>query len=310
MRQRTRLTLALLLLVALPAGAEPQRIGGTRVLLEVPEGFVVSGEFPGLGRDEDLTSVLVTELPMPLETARADFTREALEERGVMLHGSAEVEVGRRRGTLLHATQRAAGATFRKWMLLFGDGSASVLITATTPLDLESTHGDALVGVLKTLRWEPTTAVPPDEGLRFAVRGAAPFEIVTTAPNAVVFANPAHDTSTGELPPLIAVGSSLGRVQIARLAEFARQRLQETATLDQIEVRSERPTRLGGLAAYELSADARDIETKRTVRVTQILGSDGERYFLVQGIFDEARPDAYTTPFEQIVGSFAAHATP
>ena len=115
-------------LVAAAANAEPERMRGTRVWLEVPPGFAVSSEFPGLGRDQDLSSVLVTELAMPIETAHTAFSREALAERGVILHRSAEVEIGSRRGTLLHATQRAAGTTFRKWMLLFGEAGASVLI--------------------------------------------------------------------------------------------------------------------------------------------------------------------------------------
>ena len=305
-----RLLAAIALLAAASASAEPERIRGTHVLLEVPPGFEVSDEFPGLGRDPDLTSVLVTELTMPIDAARTAFSREALEDRGVMLYRSAEVKVDSRWGTLLHATQRAAGTTFRKWMLLLGDGSASVLITATTPLDLESTHGEALVEVLRTARWEPAPAVAVREGLRFQVRGATPFEVVTTAPNAVVLANPAHDTSAGEVPPLISVGSSIGRVHIADLPAFSRQRLQETATIDQIELRTERPTQLGGLTAHEVAADARDIETDRAVRVTHILATDGERYYLVQGIFDAARPDAYTAAFEQVIDSFSPHEAP
>jgi hypothetical protein len=304
---RAALALALALgpLVAGIAAAEPERIPGTRVLLEVPEGFAPSRDFPGIGRQADLTSVLVTELPLPPERASASFTREALAERGIDLHRSVPVEVGSRQGTLLHATQRAAGTTFRKWLLLLGEGGASVLITATTPLDLESVHGEALVSVLRSARWEPGRELAGDPPLRFRVRGAAPFQVVTTAPNAVVLADPEHDAQGGEVAPLIAVGASLGRVHIADLASFSRQRLQETATLDQIEVLSQRDRTLGGLPAHEVSAEARDIETQRSVRVTHILASDGERYFLVQGIFDAARPERYADAFERVVGSFA-----
>jgi hypothetical protein len=292
------------------ARAEPERIPGTRVQLEVPDGFVLSDEFPGLGRSADLTSVLVTELAAPIEHTNEAFSRDALAERGVDLHRSAAVMVGSHPGTLLHATQRAAGTTFRKWLLLFGDGGASVLITATTPLDLESTHGETLVGVLRSARWEPAREVTPGEGLRFRIRGAAPFEVVTTAPNAVVLADPNHDGAGDEVPPLIAVGSSLGQVHIADLAAFSRQRLLETATLDQIELRSERERKLGGLAAHEATADARDTESQRAVRVTHIVATDGERYFLVQGIFDAARPDAHSAAFEQVIASFEPIETP
>jgi len=180
-----------------------------------------------------------------------------------------------------------------------------VLITATAPLDLESVHGEALVAVLRSARWEPSSELASDRALRFRIRGAAPFEVVTTSPNAVVLANADHDASGGEVPPLIAVGSSLGRVHIADLPAFARQRLEETATIDRIEVRSGRATTLGGLTAHELLADARDIETQRAVRVTHIVATDGERYFLVQAIVDAAEPDLYTAAIERVVASFS-----
>ncbi len=302
--KRVLIVLGLWSALAGTAFAEPEPIAGTRVRLEVPVGFVVSEDFPGIGRDGDLTSVLVTELSMPIESARTSFTRDALEERGVILHRSVEVEVDSRRGTLLHATQRAAGTTFRKWLLLLGDGSASVLITATTPLDLESVHQEALVGVLKTAHWEPATRVSPLDGLRFRVDEAAPFEIVTTAPNAVALAIPEAVAAPDEVPAVIVVGSSLGRAHIANLPVFSRDRLQETASIEEIALRSEQPATLGGLPAHEMSADARDIESGREVRVTQILATDGERYFLLQGIFDAARHEALTPAFRRVAGSF------
>jgi hypothetical protein len=268
--RRAALALALGLLGAQLAAAEPVRIRGTRVWLEAPPGFAASPDFPGIGRDEDLSSVLVTELPLPLERARASFTREALAERGVELHRSVEVDVDGRRGSLLHATQRAAGTTFRKWLLLFGEGGASVLVTATTPLDLESVHGEALVTVLRRARWEPASEVAGDRGLRFQVRGSAPFEVVTTAPNAVVLADPDHDGTGGEVPPLIAVGSSLGRVHIADLPEFSRRRLLETATLDEIEVRApgrprDRGRRPGHRDAASRAGDAHPRRRRRAL---------------------------------------------
>jgi hypothetical protein len=303
-------TLLIALALAGPARAEPTPIPGTRVRLEVPEGFAVSDAFPGIGRDRDLTSVLVTELATPIESTRASFSREALAERGVILHRSVEVEVDSRSGTLLHATQRAAGTTFRKWLLLMGDGSASVLITAATPLDLESQHGATLAGVLKTARWEPAAKVPPLEGLRFRVDEVAPFEIVTTAPNAVALSIRDAGAESDEVPALIVVGSSLGRVHIANLPVFSRERLQQTTSIEEIELRSEQPATLGGLPAHEMSATATDIESGRSVRVTQLLASDGERYFLLQGIFDAAQHDALAGAFRQVVGSFEVIGNP
>lgn len=305
LRPRRRLALcALVLLAATARAAEPVRIEGTHVRLHVPEGFRVAAEFPGLGLDEDLTSVLVSELPVPLAVSRRDLDEDALAHGGVILRRAAEVEVGRFSGVLVHATQRIAGIEFRKWLLLFGDETGSVLLTATTPLDLEERYQKALVETLSTAIWDPDLAATPPEGLRFRVREVAPLRIVRSSANAIVLADPAR-TGGDTLTPLVTVGSSLVPVQIGDLPRFARRRLEESTSIEQIEVESERPRELGGLPGHEIVATARDVATRRPVRVTQLLASDGERYYLVQGIADAEDAASFAAPLEQVIGSFA-----
>ena len=304
-----RLLLALLGVVALltaPAAAEPTRIPDTEVSLDLPEGFALANDFPGIGCDDDLTSILVSQIPAPLPLSREDFTGEALAERGVRLQRSDAVRVDGRDGLLLHATQQAGGVTFRKWILLLGDDRASVLLTATTPLDLESVHQRALVETLRTATWSPEDRAAP--GLRFRVREVAPLRIVSSAPNAVVLTDPGHD-ATATVAPLVAVGSSLSHVQIRDLAAFARQRLEQTASIDEIEVESERGRSLDGLAGHEIRAVARDVATKRSVVVTQLLATDGRRYYLLQGIADAEDGASFAALLEEVIGSFALTAS-
>jgi len=298
------LLIALVSTGALAASDLPHvRVPGTRVSLSLPEGFSLSTEFPGIGAD-DLTSVLVTELAAPLATTAEGFSPEALAGRGVVVHRASDVAVGARRGRLLHATQRVDGVTFRKWILLLGDHAASVLVTATTPLDLETVHQEALVGVLQGARWDPALSVPAGEGLRFRVSEVATLRVMSTAPNAVVLSDPDHDPQDGAIPPLLVAGSSVGQVHVGNLQRFAEERLHQTATIDEIEVESRAETMLGPLTAQQIVASARDIETERAVRVTQILASDGARYYLVQGIVDASRAEAFAAPFAAVVASF------
>ncbi len=303
MRRIAILSLSLVLAASAGAG-EYVRIDGTNVSLRVPEGFELSRDFPGLGRDADLTSVLVTQLQMPFQLSRASFSADALARRGVQLHRKADVEVARRTGELLHATQRANGIEFRKWLLLFGDERTSVLLTATTPLDLEAVHQEALVETLSTARWDPNAPVSPTQGLRFRVREVAPLRIVSSAPNAIVLSDPMHGTGRG-IPPLVVVGSSLGRVQIANLAVFARERLMQTVSIEAVEVSSQTSRSLDGLPGHEIRAVARDVESQRPVHVTQLLATDGEHYYLLQGIADAENDGAFASLLERVIDSFA-----
>jgi hypothetical protein len=298
------LAAALLLGPLRAAAVEPTPIPNTRVALVVPAGFQLAHGFPGIGLDEDLTSVLVTELPVPLEVSLPTFSAEALAARGITLHRSGVVEVSGRRATLVHASQRVAGMDFRKWMLLLGDETETVMVVATTPIELEATYQEALVETLASVQWTPQPRETP-AALSFSIREPEPLRIVTSAGNALVLSDPAYDGSGERLPPVVSVGYSLARVQIADLPAFARGRLEETVSIFEIEILEESERRLDGMPAHAIEADAHDANTNREVRVRQVLATDGDRYYLIQGIAERNEAERFSELFDAVVTSFA-----
>lgn len=284
------------------AAGEPVRIPGTHVSLRVPEGFSLSEDFPGIGRGDDLTSILVSRIDAPLARSREDFTAEALAGEGVRLRRADPVRVDGRDGLLMHATQHAGGLTFRKWILLLGDERRSVLLTATAPLDLESVHQRALVETLRTATWSPEEA-PADTALPFRLREVPPLRIVDSEDDALVLTDPDHDAATS-VPPLVLVGASTSHVRIGDLAAFSRRRLGQTVSIEEIEVGDERPRTLDGLPGHEIRAVARDTATGRAVSVTQVLATDGRRYFLVQGIADAEDAAGLAPVLDALIESF------
>lgn len=288
-----------------PAASETrQAIRGTGVSLVVPAGFRASVDFPGIGRPEDLSSVMVTTLDVPLSIAADAFTAKALAQRAMELVSTTPVVVDGRQAARIEATQRIGSMSFRKWFVLLGNETRSVLLTATTPSDLEAQHRDALVGVLESARWDeasrPAGAAP---ALSFRVIEVPPLRIVRSAEDSIVLSEP--EAAKGRVAPVVAVGASRARVEVGDLAVFAKARLQETVSIDEIAVESEKARPLGSLEGHQIDARARDTQSGRAVRVHQILASDGARYYLVQGIFD-AEDDARLAPsFEALAASFA-----
>lgn len=303
---RSQLLATVLLLAASAAGAvEPTPIPGTRVALVVPEGFRVAEDFPGIGRDEDISSVLVTELPVPLEVSRPTFDPEALAERGVVIHRTGEVVVSGRRAILMHASQNVAGMEFRKWLLVLGDETDTLMVVATTPIELEAQHQAALVEALSSVRWTPRPRAGREPKLPFSVRPPEPLRIVTSAENALVISDPAYDGSGERLPPVVSLGFSLALVQIADLRTFARGRLEESVSIFEIEILSEAPSELDGMPAHAIEADAHDANTNREVRVRQLLATDGAHYYLIQGVVERSDAEEFEKLFDEIVASFA-----
>jgi hypothetical protein len=288
-----------------PAAAGTQQpIAGTGVSLVVPEGFRTSTDFPGIGRAQDLSSVMVTELDVPLAIATDAFSPEAMARRDIEVAGATPIVVDGRQANLIAATQKIGAMRFRKWFVLLGNDTRSVLLTATTPAELEAQHKDALVRVLESARWsESGNAAAAGPALSFQVKEAAPLRIVRSAEDSVVLSDPA--AVKGHVPPLVAVGASRASVDVGDLASFAKSRLDETVSIHEIAIESQGPRALGTLAGYQIAAKAKDAESNRPVQVRQILASDGARYYLVQGIFDAEDAARFAPAFEAVAASFA-----
>jgi hypothetical protein len=281
-----------------------QQIPGTDVSLEVPAGFSVAREFAGIGRAEDFTSVMVTELDVPLAIALESLSQPALTRSGLERLGSSELKVDGRQATRIDAVQKIGSKSFRKWFLLFGDDTHSVMLTATAPSELEAQHRDALLQVLQSTHWDKGggASAAPAPALRFAVKEAAPLKIVRSADDALVLSE--AQAVKGHVAPVVTVGASRAQVEIGELAGFARTRLEETTSVEKIQIRSQGPRRLATLQGHEIRADAKDAQSGRAVRVHQILAGEGARYYLVQGIFDAADAARLEPAFEAVVASF------
>jgi len=299
--------LALMWLAAVPSVAEDtaevrQSISHTGVSLLVPAGFKSSEDFPGIGRAEDLSSVMVTELDVPETAAAEAFTQPALERRGIEVASTKSITVDGRETNLIEATQKIGSMTFRKWFVLLGSDTRSVLLTATTPVQYEAAHRDALVHVLETARWSEASGPAPAVALSFQVKEVPPLRIVRSGNDSIVLSDP--EIVKGHVTPLVTVGASQARVDATDLPAFAKSRLDETVSIHEISVEEQGPRALGSLQGYQITAKAKDTESGRPVRVRQILASDGSRYFLVQGIFDADDATRLGPAFEGVATSF------
>ena len=284
------------------AAEHRQSIGGTGVSLVVPDGFRLSQDFPGIGRAEDLSSVLITELDVPLSIAADAFTESALKQRGIELESTSPIEVDGRQATLIRATQRIGSMTFRKWFLLLGSQTRSVLLTATTPAQFEERHRDALVHTLEGARWNEASRPASAPALSFRVKDAPPLRIVRSGNDSIVLSDPA--VAKGHVAPVVTVGASQARVDVGDLAAFARSRLEETVSIREISIDSQGPRALGALRGHQISATALDTQSGRSVHVQQILASDGSRYYLMQGILDVEDAARLAPAFEALAASF------
>jgi hypothetical protein len=110
--------------------------------------------------------------------------------------------------------------------------------------------------------------------------------------------------TTGTLgAPLYIAGLSHSPVSIGDLATYSMVRAARTESLHDVENPRGRETKVAGLDAYELVADAKDAKSAAPLLLYQVLVPDGKGYWLVQGLVAAERAEEWLPLFRRITDS-------
>ncbi len=298
------LSLALVLTTHAGAG-DPVRVPGTGTALRPPEGFSPSNRFPGFEHARSQASIVVTEIAAPAADMMKGMTREALAAKGMDVRSSTAVNVDGRDGQLLEVAQSAAGAQYRKWMLVTGDHSTSVLVVGTFPQSAAADLSSRMRAAVLSATWaRPERASDPFEGLAFRVDAAPGLKLGGRMGNMLLFNESGVLPSADPREALYVVGPSLGNPPAGDLRRFSETRAHQTAQLRDLRIISGRNMSVDGLPAYELLADAQDRRNATPIRLYQVIALDPGGYFIMQGLAGRDRAEAILPHFRSITQSF------
>jgi hypothetical protein len=280
-------------------------IAGTKISLIPPQGFVSATRFPGYQQEETNSSIVVTEIPAPISELASDSTNaEELAKKGMVLLKQEQVTVDRKDAILLEVQQSAYGIDFNKWILLLGNQSESVLVTATFPQELPSEYSESLKNSLLTVQWNQTQTAVATDGLEFTLEETGDLKLAQRLGNSLIY------TKNGVFPaksindPLFVVAPSVAP-QYQELEDFARQRLLKTDNLTEIEIETGNKIVINNLDGYEIIAIGKDIKSKNPVAIYQVILSDQNAYYyLMQGQVDTRYNSQYLPIFKKLARSF------
>jgi hypothetical protein len=304
--------LALLLFLLVPvAGAGTVRVPGTRVSLEPPAGFEPAARFPGFQQPDTAASIMVTEIPGPFGKVRGGMNREGLASRGMtLLHSEPATIPGAAEGLLVHVHQHAEDVLFAKWMVVCGDESASVLVTATFPESLvETLEAPLRRAVLSTVlaREGPADAF---EGLPFRVDPGPGLRVGSRMGNMLSLTPDGGSAPLAPGVPRCFVGLSVAEADLTDLRAFAEGNARRTVTVRGVQVLRGRPLRIDGLEAWELEADAKHSASGLPLRLYQVVISEGRDYVLIVGMVEASRAADYVPAFRHVAESFSRRPPP
>ncbi|MFP2928708.1 hypothetical protein ACLESO_26630 [Pyxidicoccus sp. 3LG] len=306
------LALALLLLLTgwvfrpTPALARtpPTQVKGTRVSLTPPEGFTEATRFNGFEQEATGASIMVTELPGAYAEATAGFSAEGFASRGMKLVSKKPAKVGGHKGLLFQVRQSASGVDFLKWLVVLGDASTTLIVTATYREEDAKALGRPLQAAVLSTHWDPKSQ-PTAAPALFTLKETPGLKEARRMQGAILY------TPDGQLPgkpggePFLLVAPSLGATPASEDVEaFALARLKQSAAAGALTVESGAPLTVDGLKGHELLARVKDPATGSEFSIYQVMLVDAEGYYLLQGRVGGAHSATYVEHFKTAARTF------
>lgn len=313
---RSSVFAALILLVGValssPSVAQSMvRIPGTRVLLTVPDSFEVGPG--GLSWGDAGASVAVHELPAPPESVRRNFEAGALAAQGMVLTKSEWVDSAMGRALLVHITHVVGGTPsvqgieFRKWALVAGDDSGSVLIVAEAPVTLADELEPQLRQVLLTAQWQPGAETDPVAAAGFTVNETEDLKFYRSVLGSALVLTKGGELMGYTSEPMVFVTRSATGLAFTDPAAFSRQHLNETSRISAAKIEQEAELVVDGMPAYELVATAiaePSLPPVVVLVVYQVVVVDEPpAIFLIQARVGADQRDRYLDQFREIARS-------
>jgi hypothetical protein len=289
------------------AVAEMRALRGTRVTLLVHEGFSVADNFTGIVHKDAGISIVISELPTPARDMQRAMSREALAERGMVLHASEAIDARITDSALLKLSQNSRGTEYEKWILIGGSAEETVMLTATVPASNARNYEHLIKQALATASWDPERRVDPLLGLGFSVSETDELKIARRMGNAGLILTRNGDTRRVPVDdPLVVVVRAQPTGAIEDLSAFARKRLAQTRSVSSIRVRDGSDLELASMPAYELTADATG-QDGQPVTTYQMIAHDGRDYYVIQAFVGRSAEVEYLEQFKAIARSFKLH---
>jgi hypothetical protein len=266
-RRPAALLLALALLVARPALAQPVFPPGGLIGMVPPPGFGLARGFAGFVDPARDASILILETaPDAAASLREGLTAEALAATGVVETARRAFPVAGAEGTLIEARQqpRPDGPVFAKWLLAIPGASVTGLVTVTWRGHPPAASDRALVrrAHASVAIRQPVDPAAIRAGLPFAFEEGASLRYRPVSGGAIAL------LSTGEGPGREAsMVLSTAPAQQGAAAARAEQELRRIRHLAGLVVEARQPATVGGVPGIELRARATDTRTRSQVRV-------------------------------------------
>lgn len=259
-----------------------KQVPGTNVSLVPPSGFSPAVRFAGFQNEKAGASIMVTELPAPLQATTEGFTTGALQAKGMQLRDKQSIDLAGGKATYLLLSQQAQGQTYLKQVLLFGDSQKTVMINGVYPEASKALEKDIKAALVSTAYTEGSSSDPLAAAkFRLQVSGT-PFRIAKSVTGSLIY------TTDGEVPTkapdkaALVVANSHSTIPVSGRRQFCLERLKKLPRGTSIAAKSISPITVDKLNGYEILGEGKDGNNqKQLVYQVMLFDAEGGYYLLV-----------------------------
>ncbi len=299
-----KLTLPLFLLVVSNIVFEQtenhKAIPGTKCSLVPPKDFVASTTFSGFQHSKYGASIMVTEMPAPMQSITESFTEAGLKSKGMTLIDKQEIDFNNSKAQLVIISQPANGTLYLKQVLIFGDSQKTILVNGIYPEKNKHIEGEIKKSILSTSFNENQQSNPLDAvAFTIDVKGTD-FKLASYMMSSLTY------TTDGNIPtehPLLIVGNSIAKVSTANEKQYCIDRLKKLPRGEQNTVKEINPIQIDNLKGYEIIANGKNKDSKAEIIYQVMLFGDADNYFIIIGMATE-NFDANLNTFKNIAKTF------
>jgi len=286
--------------VVLGQNGTTQVIPGTKYSLIPPKGFVTATSFSGFQNNESGASIMVVEVPAPIQLLTEEFTADALKAKGMTLIEKELIDFQASKATLIKVSQKANGVNYLKIILLFGDTEKTVLVNGIYPETAKSIEDEIRTSLLSTTYHENQTENPLD-AVKFRIDVAGTdFKLAKFMAGSLIF------TTDGQIPSEKAsfiAGGSISKVAFENQKQYCLDRLKALPGGESIQVEAINPVQIDNLPGYEIVSSGKHTLDKNQLIYQVMLFNGSDEYFILIGIATEDHEKNLAT-FKKIAATF------
>lgn len=285
--------------------ADPVFPTGLNVGLVVPGSMREAKNFLGFEDEDAGVAILITELPPDAYPRVVEgLTPDVLQKQGLAKAKREDWPVKDGKGVFVSAQQQAGANAVHKWIVVASSPLSTAVVTAQVPDTALNTYSDAAIrAALKTLTFRKPP--PMDEqvaALPFSIDKQAGFRVSRVlAGSGLLLTEGPKDSIKGAEQPIVIVASGDGAIPgTLEQDRFARQAFNGLVSITAPEIKTARNMTLRDVPWHEITAVARDPETKDKIFVMQAIRFDTTRYIRLIAMARERDQKKMLARFETI----------